>query len=124
MTLADILQKMKSGNSLGSGLEQTATATHTSTAAETTFTTVNATMPNGAVGRPLVLRAAGSVGGIVRIQIGNGTYYELQVAPNQNAVEYAIPKTAFSNRTNAVPIEFECTGGVGTLIGTVVFATD
>lgn len=103
---------------------QTATAIHTSTAAETSFTTVAAALPGGATGKPLKLKASGSIGGLVQIQFGSQAVYTLPIAPNQNPVEYIIPSSAFPNHVNSVNIQFECTGGIGTLIGIVEFAVD
>ena len=104
-----------------SGLRQTGFAAHTSTAAESSFTTVNASLPGGATGRPIKLKASGSIAGLVQIQFGNQASYTLQVAPNQLPVEYEIPQTAFPNDVNSVPILFECVGGVGTLTAVVEF---
>lgn len=109
-------------NSKGS-LIQTATAQHTATAAETSFTTVAATLPGGAVGRPKRLIASGSVGGIVQIQFGSQAVYSLAVAPNQTPVIYEIPDTAFPNQVNSVNVLFEASGS-GTLTGIVEFATN
>lgn len=106
------------------GNRQTAVAQHTSTAAETSFTTVTATLAGGAIGRPLVIYASGSVSGIVQFQFGANATYALSIAPNQLPVKYVIPKSAFPNRTGQVPIQFECSGGVGTLIAIVEFETD
>ena len=103
---------------------QTAVATHTSSAAETSFTTVNATLPGGATGRPVKIKASGSVSGIVQFQFGAQAQYAIPVAPNQLPVEYVIPVSAFPNKTNEVPVQFECTGGAGTLIAVVEFAMD
>ena len=103
---------------------QTAVATHTSTAAETSFTTVAATLPGGATGRPIKLKASGSVSGIVQIQFGSQAVYSIPAAPNQLPAEYVIPASAFPNKVNSVNIQFECTGGAGTLIGVVEFLTD
>lgn len=103
---------------------QTAVATHTSTAAETTFTSVNASLPSGATGRPIKIKASGSISGIVQFGFGATAVYAIPVAPNQNPVEYIIPPSAFPNKVNQVPISFECTGGVGTLIAVVEFVTD
>lgn len=102
---------------------QTGLAQHTATAAETSFTTVAATLPGGAVGRPLRLIASGSVGGIVEIQFGSQAVYALSVAPNQNPVIYNIPATAFPNQVNSVNVLFQATGA-GTLTGIVEFATN
>ena len=107
-----------------SGNTQTAVATHTSTDAETSFTTVNATLSGGAVGRPIKLKASGSVSGLVQFQFGAQATYAIPVAPNQNPVEYLIPASAFPNKTGTVPVQFECTGGVGTLIAVIEFAVD
>lgn len=108
----------------GGGAPQTGIATHTSTAAETSFTTVSATLPGGATGRPLKIKASGSISGLVQFQFGANASYAIPVAPNQNPVEYLIPKSAFPNKVNSVPVQFECTGGVGTLIAVVEFAVD
>lgn len=102
---------------------QTALAQHTATAAETSFTTVAATLPGGAVGRPLRLIASGSVGGIIEIQFGSQAVYALAVAPNQAPVTYNIPASAFPNQVNGVNILFEA-AGAGTLTGIVEFATN
>lgn len=103
---------------------QTAVATHTSTAAETSFATVTATLAGGAIGRPLVIYASGSVSGIVQFQFGANATYAVSIAPNQLPVRYVIPASAFPNKTGQVPIQFECTGGAGTLIAIVEFQTD
>lgn len=102
---------------------QTAVAQHTATAAETSFTTVAATLPGGAVGRPLRLIASGSVGGIVEVQFGSQAVYAIAVAPNQTPVVYDIPATAFPNQVNSVNVLFEA-AGAGTLTGIVEFATN
>lgn len=115
--LGNLLGSKKSG---GTGLEQTNTAQHTATAAETSFTTVAATIPNNAVGMPIKLRAAGSVGGIVRIEYRSGQYFELTVAPNQAPIEYDIPAGTFVNNVGSVNVEFEA-AAAGTLYGTVVW---
>lgn len=114
---------MMRGSASG-GNKQTAVATHTSTAAETSFTTVNATLPGGATGRPIKIKASGSVSGIVQFGFGAAAVYAIPVAPNQNPVEYTIPASAFPNKVNSVPVQFECTGGIGTLIAVVEFNAD
>ena len=106
-----------------SSMMQTALAQHTATAAETSFTTVAATLPGGAVGRPLRLIASGSVSGIVEIQFGSQAVYALSVAPNQNPVVYNIPATAYPNQVNSVNVLFQANGS-GTLTGIVEFATN
>lgn len=108
----------------GQSLKQTAVATHTSTAAETAFTVANAVLGGGAVGRPIKIKASGSISGIVQFQFGAQASYAIPIAPNQNPVEYDIPSSAFPNKTGTVPVSFECTGGVGTLIAVVEFAVD
>lgn len=104
-------------------LTQNATAQHTATGAETAFTTVAATLPGGAVGKPIKLKASGSVGGLVQIQFGSQASYTLAVAPNQLPVEYIIPGTAFPNAVNSVNVLFEAFGA-GTLTGIVDFSTN
>lgn len=102
---------------------QNAVASHTATGAETSFTTVAATLSGGAIGRPLKLTASGSVGGLVQIQFGSQASYTLSVAPNQNPVEYIIPASAFPNQVNSVNVLFEAFGA-GTLVGIVEFETN
>ena len=122
VTLSDLLKggAKKTG---GTGNEQTASALHTATAAETAFTTVAASLAAGATGRPLVLTAYGSVGGIVQIQFGSQAVYSLLVGPNAAPVHYPIPPTAFPNKVNSVNVMFQA-DGVGTLHGIVAFEVD
>jgi hypothetical protein len=115
---------MMSAKGKSGKLNQTALAQHTSTAAETTFTTVTATLPGGAIGRPLKIYASGSVSGVVQFQFGANASYAISIAPNQLPVEYVIPASAFPNKTGQVPVQFMCSGGVGTLIAIVEFMTD
>lgn len=102
---------------------QNAFATHTATAAESAITTVAASLPGGATGKPITLRASGSVAGIVQIQFGAQAVYNIPVAPNQNPVEYKIPPSAYPNKVNSVNIGFQAFAA-GTLLGTVDFQTD
>lgn len=114
---------MKSGISGGNaGNKQNAVASHTATGAETSFTDVSATLAGGATGRPVKLKASGSVGGLVQLNIGAQATYTLAVAPNQLPVEYVIPASAFPNLVNSVSIGFEAFGA-GTLVGIVEFNT-
>jgi hypothetical protein len=114
------MMSAKSGLNAQKGNRQTATATHTPTAAETSFTTVAATLPGGAVGRPIKLLASGSVGGLVQITFGSQAAYTIPVAPNQLPVVYEIPKSAFPNQVGSVNVQFEGFGA-GTLVGIVEF---
>ena len=106
--------------SKSAGNKQNAVASHTATAAETSFTTVAATLSGGAVGRPVKVSASGSVGGLIQIQFGSQATYTLAVAPNQLPVEYMIPVSAFPNQVNSVNVLFEAFGA-GTLVGIVEF---
>ena len=115
--------KLPSKSAGTTGQEQNATAQHTATAAETSFTTVAASLPGGATGRPIILRASGSVAGLVQIQFGSQASYTIAVAPNQLPVDYTIPVSSFPNRVNSVNILFEASGA-GTLYGIVVFQVD
>lgn len=101
---------------------QSAFASHTSTAAETSFTTVTPALPAGATGKPILIKASGSISGVVQIQFGNNAQYQLPVAPNQNPVEWIPPPSAFPNDVNSVSIGIECSGGVGTILVVVEFA--
>lgn len=109
-------------NSKSAGNRQNTVASHTATAAETSFTTVAATLPGGAVGKPLKLSASGSVGGLIQLQFGSQAAFTLAVAPNQLPVEYVIPASAFPNAVNSVNVLFEAFGA-GTLVGIVEFNT-
>ena len=106
--------------SKSAGNKQNAVASHTATAAETSFTTVAATLSGGAVGRPIKISASGSVGGLIQIQFGSQATYTLAVAPNQLPVEYMIHASAFPNQVNSVNVLFEAFGA-GTLVGIVEF---
>lgn len=114
---------MLKGKKAPVGSEQTATAQHTASGAESSFTTVAATLPGGAVGKPMVLMASGSVGGLVQIQFGSQAVYAIAVAPNQTPVSYNIPASAFPNRVGSVNVQFQASAA-GTLYGNVVFETD
>lgn len=106
------------------GIRQTALAQHTSSAAETTFTAVTASLPGGAVGRPIGFKASGSVGGIVQFQFGSAAVYQIAVAPNQLPVEYKIPPSAFPNKVSTVTVSFQNSGGIGTNFAIIEFETD
>ena len=111
-----VIQKITSGR-------QNIAAQHTSTAAETSFTAVNAALPGGAVGRPIKISASGSVSGLVQFQFGAQASFSIPVVPNGEPKEYLIPHSAFPNPVNSVPVSFECSGGVGTLIAVIEFET-
>lgn len=115
---------MMRGTPGNTGNRQSAYATHTSTAAETSFTSASASLPSGATGKPFKVKASGSVSGLVQISFGNSATYQIPVAPNQLPVEWTPPASAFPNRVNSVSIGFMCSGGVGTLICVVEFMTD
>ena len=110
---------MKSG--AGNQNMQSAVATHTPTAAESSFTTVAATLPGGAVGMPKVVHCSGSVGGLVQVQFGSQAVRTIAVAPNQLPVDIQIPPSAFPNKVGSVNIQFEGFGA-GTLVGVVDFS--
>lgn len=105
----------------GSSNMQSAVATHTASASESSFTTVAATLPGGAVGIPKVLHCSGSVGGLVQIQFGSQAVRTIAVAPNQLPVDIQVPPSAFPNKVGSVNVQFEAFGA-GTLVGVVDFA--
>ena len=111
-----VIQKITSGR-------QNVAAQHTSTAAETAFTAVTASLPGGAVGRPIKITCSGSVSGLVQFQFGAAASFTLAVVPNGEPKEYLIPHSAFPNPVNSVPVSIECSGGVGTIIAIVEFET-
>lgn len=99
---------------------QSALASHTATAAETSFTTVAATLPGSAIGIPKTISCSGSVGGLVQFQFGSQAVKTVAVAPNQLPVVIPIPPSAFPNRVGSVNVQFEAFGA-GTLVGIVDF---
>ena len=113
---------MRSNIKSGGETYQTAIASHTSTAAETSFTSANATLPNGAVGKPVNIKCSGSITGLVQITYGAGATKAVPVIPNGSPVDLKIPAGSYPNPVNQITVDFECTGGVGTLIAVVEFA--
>ena len=106
---------------LGGGNSQSALASHTASAAESSFTTVAATLPGSAIGTPKSIACSGSVGGLVQFQFGSQAVKTVAVAPNQLPVVIPIPPSAFPNKVGSVNVQFEAFGA-GTLVGIVDFA--
>lgn len=105
----------------GSNLEQTAYATHLPSAAESSFTTVAATLPGGAVGMPKFVDCSADVGGLIQIQIGSQAVKQVAVAPNQNPVRIVIPNQTYPNKVGSVNVGF-MGFGAGSMAAIVTFA--
>jgi hypothetical protein len=78
-----------------------ATASATGTAAFTV--TATASLPQGATGKPMKLRAFGSVVGYAQVQIGNAQVIQVPVVPNYDK-EAAIPDRAFPGPVNGLTV--------------------
>ena len=113
---------MRSNIKSGAETFQTAIASHTSTAAETSFTSATASLANGAVGKPVNIKCSGSITGLVQITYGANATKAVPVIPNGSPVDLKIPAGSYPNAVNSIDVQFECTGGVGTLIAVVEFA--
>lgn len=105
----------------GANNEQNAAATHSPTATESSFTTVAAQLPGGAVGMPKFVDVSGSVAGLVQVQIGSQAVKTSAVAPNQMPVRIPIPPNSFPNKVGSVNVEFEGFAA-GTLSAIVTFS--
>jgi hypothetical protein len=104
----------------GANNEQTAVATHSPTAAETSFTTVAATLPGGAVGIPKYVDCSGNVAGIIQVAFGSQANKAVSIAPNQLPTRIMIPPGAFPNKPNSVNIQFQGFAA-GTMVAVVTF---
>ena len=100
-----------------SGIKQSATASNTFTAAGTAA--ITPTLPGGASGRPVKIRASGSVAGYVTLNVGTQAQIVVLVNPNAPAAEQAIPPQAFPNPVNSVATSATASGA-----GLVVVAID
>lgn len=99
--------------------KQSATATNTFTAAGTA--TITPTLPGGASGRPVRIRASGSVAGYVTLNIGTNAQIVVAVNPNAPQQSEAIPASAFPNPVNSVTTSATA-AGAGFIVVTVDFA--
>jgi hypothetical protein len=79
-----------------------ASGTVTATGAGTTNLVI--TLPNGAIGRPLKLKASGGVAGNVTMQIANSQQIVVLVNPNAAPVEEDIPARAFPGPQGSVTV--------------------
>ena len=102
------------------GIKQWATKFENPTAAASN-TSDSVALPNGAVGRPVKIKASGSVAGAVTVNIGNGAQIVVQVNPNAPPTEENIPSQAFPNQVSTVSFEYT-TAGAGFLTISVGFA--
>lgn len=109
---------MFGGGSRGSG-KQDATATATFTAAGSQNVTPE--LPGGATGRPIKVKASGSVSGVVLINVGTQAQLALPVNPNAPYTERDIPANAFPSPVNNLPLTIQATGA-GAITVVVTFA--
>lgn len=85
--------------------KNTAEASHTATAAETSLTTVTATFPGNSVAHPTKVRVSGSVSGYIQIQVGTNKYLNVACNPNAPYVEEAI--TGVDGDVTGLPVGFQ-----------------
>jgi hypothetical protein len=67
-------------------------------------------LPQGMVGKPLVIRASGSVSGQVTFTYANGAQILVPVNPNAEYTEEKIPDAAFPAPTNQVSVTLVADG--------------
>jgi len=72
--------------------------------------TLTPTLPGGATGRPIWVRASGSVAGYVTVNIGTQAQIVVSVTPNAPYTEEKIPAAAFPNPVGAVPVSATAAG--------------
>ena len=101
------------------GYKQSATASNTFTAAGTAA--ITPTLPGGASGRPVRIRASGSVAGYVTLNIGTQAQIVVMVNPNAPQQEQPIPASAFPNAVNSVATSATA-AGAGLIVVTIDFA--
>jgi hypothetical protein len=77
-------------------------AVATATAAGATNLTLS--LPSGAIGTPVKLKVAGTVGATVVMQISNSQQVVALVNPNAPPTEEIIPARAFPGKTNSVNV--------------------
>lgn len=97
-----------------------ASAANTFTAAGNS--TQTPTLPGGAVGIPVVVRASGNVSGQVAINISNTQQVIVPVNPNAPYTEVALPANAFPARTGQVSATLTA-DGAGTIRVLVGFSS-
>ena len=89
-------------------VKQWASASYTASAAGSSSETP--TLPQGMVGKPLVIRASGSVSGQVTFTYANGAQILVPVNPNAEYTEEKIPDSAFPAPTNQVSVTLVADG--------------
>jgi len=90
------------------GASQEASTSYTFTAAGSE--TESASLPQGMVGKPIYIKASGSVSGAVKLTFGNGAQKVVPVNPNAPYNEVAVPASAFPAPTNSVSLTLEADG--------------
>lgn len=100
-------------------VKQWADVAYTATAAGSESATV--TLPNGQVGKPVILKGSGSVSGVIKLTFGNAAVISVPVNPNAPAQEAAIPSEAFPALTGSVSLTIEA-DGAGTIRAYVGFS--
>ena len=101
----------------GSGVKQWASASNTFAAAGSA--TVSATLPGNGTGRPIKLRASGSVSGQASILVGNTSTIIAPVNPNAPFTEVEIPASAFAGPVGTVSVTLTADGSgvIRSLVG-------
>ena len=101
------------------GIKQWASTSNTFAGAGTQSKT--ATLPGGATGRPVLLRASGSVSGEVDLTIGNGAIIAVPVNPNAPYTDAIIPASAFVSAVGEVTLSLvgDGAGVIRCLVGFV-----
>jgi hypothetical protein len=68
--------------------------------------TLTPALPQGSVGKPVVMRVSSAVSGVVTLAISNSQNVTAVVTANQPPTERAIPDKAFPSKVNGVPVTF------------------
>lgn len=97
-----------------SAFKNSAVGSHTSTAAETTLTSVVVSFPGNSSAVPRKIRVSGSVSGYVQVQVSANKYINIACNPNSPYTEEAFDSSAFSGPVTALTIGFQC-DAVGTI---------
>ena len=89
-------------------VKQWAVGSNTFTAAGTA--TVTPTLPGGAIGRPVKIKASGSVAGYATLNIGTQAQVVVLINPNAAYTEEPIPASAFPSPVGSAPVSVTASG--------------
>jgi hypothetical protein len=90
-------------------------------AAVTTFTNATITFPNGVSGFPIMLRASGSVSGVIQLNFSAGNSIQIPVNPNVSFTSATIPEGAYPSPVTQVTVQY-ISAGAGSIFVFVDFA--